>query len=233
MSALKTPEKTSKRQELRQDSIVTLYAKALMYFEENRNVVYGALAGVVVVALGIAGYAYYQTQQQEQAQQLLAQIVTTYEQGNYQQALDGTAETLGLLEIADQYGGTQAGNLATFYAADALYRMGEFDRALTYFQRFDKTNDLIGASALAAEAAIYESRDAFATAAKRYQEAAHQFESDLTTPRYLMDAGEAYVEAGEYEQALSVYQTIKDEYPESEQAQNIDRYIAQVRARQQ
>lgn len=233
MSALKTPQKTSKRQELRQDSIVTLYAKAWMFYEENRNLVYGALAGLVALALGIVGYAYYQAQQQEQAQQLLAQVVNTYEQGSYQQALDGTAETLGLLEIADEYGGTQAGNLATFYAADALYRLGEFDRALTYFQQFDKTNDLIGASALAAEAAIYESREEFATAAEHYQDAANQFESDLTTPRYLMDAGRAYAEAGDYEQALEIYQTIKQEYSESEQAQNIDRFIAQVRAQQQ
>lgn len=233
MSALKTPQKTSKRQELRQDSIVTLYAKAWMFYEENRNVVYGALAGLVALALAIAGYAYYQTQQQEQAQQQLARIVTTYEQGSYQQALDGTAETLGLLEIADEYGSTQAGNLATFYAADALYRLGEYDRALTYFQQFDKTDDLIGASALAAEAAIYETQDDFAAAAEHYQEAANQFESDLTTPRYLMDAGRAYAEAGNFEEALEVYQTIQEDYPESEQAQNVERYIAQARAQQQ
>lgn len=232
MSALKTPQKTSKRQELREDRIVTLYAKAWMFFEENRNVVYGALAGLVALALAIVGYAYYQAQQQEQAQQLLAQAVTSYENGNYQQALDGTAETIGLLEIADEYGGTQAGNLATFYTADALYRTGDYDRALTYFQQFDKTEDFIGASALAAEASIYESREEFATAAEHYQEAANQFESDLTTPRYLMDAGRAYAEAGDYEQALEMYQTIKEEYPESQQAQNIDKYIAQVRAQQ-
>lgn len=232
MSALKTPQKTSKRQELREERLVTLYAKAWMFYEENRTLVYGILAGIVVLAAAIAGYVVYQNQQQQEAQDLLAGIVSMYEQGNYQQALDGTADAPGLLEIADEYGGTSAGNLAMFYAADALYRLGEYDRALQYFQQFDKTEDFIGASALAAQATIYENRGEFGQAAELYIEAANQFESSLTSPRYLLDAGRAYEAAGDYQAARETYETIREDYPDSEEAQGISKFIARARARQ-
>ena len=235
MSALQTSQpqtKPSSRKELREDRMVTLYAKAWMFFEENRNLVYGALAGLVVLAIAVAGYVYYQTQQQAAAEQELARIVRTYEQGDYRAALDGTGDTMGLLAIADDYGSTQAGNLATYYAADALYRLGEFDRALELFQAFDATEDFIGASALAAQAAIHANRGEFDRAASLYVDAAEQFPNSLTTPKYLMSAGRTYEEAGDYAAAIDAYQRIEDEYPESSQAQQVPRYIARAEARQ-
>lgn len=233
MSALKTSQSkdTSSRNELREDRIVTLYARAWMFFDENRNLVYGGLAGLVVVLVGIAGYAYYQSQQQAEAEQLLAQVARTYEQGNYRQALDGTGTSQGLLAIAENYSGTQAGNLATYYAADALYRMGEYDRALEFFREFDKTEDFIGASAYAAQAAIHETRSEYEQAAELYQQAAEQFPNSLTTPKYLMEAGQAYEEAGNFETAIAMYERIEEEYPDAEQAQEVPRYIARARAK--
>lgn len=236
MSALQTSQqpqtKPSSRKELREDRMVTLYAKAWMFYEENRNLVYGALAGLVLLAAGVAGYLYYQTQQQAAAEQELARIVRTYEQGSYQAALDGTGNAMGLLAISDNYGGTQAGNLATYYAADALYRLGEYDRALSLFQEFEATDDFIGASALAAQAAIHANRSEFDRAASLYIDAAEQFTNSLTTPKYLMSAGKAYEESGDYDAAISAYQRIEDEYSESSFAQQVPRYIARAEARQ-
>lgn len=236
MSALQTSQqpqtKPSSRKELREDRMVTLYAKAWLFFEENRTLVYGALAGLVLLAAGVAGYLYYQTQQQAAAEEELARIVRTYEQGSYQAALDGTGNAMGLLAISDNYSGTQAGNLATYYAADALYRLGEYDRALGLFQDYEATEDFIGASALAAQAAIHANRSEFDRAASLYVDAAEQYPNSLTTPKYLMSAGKAYEEAGDYSAAIDAYQRIEDEYPESSFAQQVPRYIARAEARQ-
>ncbi len=236
MSALQTSQqpqtKPSPRKELREDRMVTLYARAWMFYEENRTLVYGALAGLVLIAAGVVGYVYYQTQQQAAAEQELARIVRTFEQGNYQAALDGTGNAMGLLAISDNYGGTQAGNLATYYAADALYRLEDYDRALSLFQEFDATDDFVGASALAAQAAIHANRSEFDRAASLYVDAAEQYPNNLTTPKYLMSAGKAYEETGDYEAAITVYQRIEREYPESSFAQQVPRYIARAEARQ-
>lgn len=233
MSALKTSQqKASSRKELREDRIVTLYAKAWMFFDENRTLVYGALAGLVVLVLAVVGYVFYHNQQQVEAERLLAQGVRTYEQGSYREALEGAGATPGLLAIADDYGSTRAGNLATYYAADALYRLGEYDRALEYFRAFEKDEDFLGASALAAQAAIHANREEFSRAAELYLEAAEQFENTLTSPQYLLSAGQAYEEAGNFEAALSAYERIEEEYPDSDEAQDIGRYLARARAKQ-
>jgi len=233
MTALKTPEKTSRRQELRQNMLVELYGRLLLFYEDNRQLVYGLGVALLALILAIPGYMYYHQQQSQQANQMLGQILPTYEQGNYDQALNGTAQAAGLLTIADEYSGTDAGNLAAFYAASALYEQEEYDRALTYYQQFEKENDFIGASAYAAEASIYENQGELETAARHYEQAASQYDNKLTTPRYLLEAGQAYEEAGNYQAAEEAYQKIKEDYPDAEQASAVDRYLARVRARQQ
>jgi tetratricopeptide (TPR) repeat protein len=233
MTALKTPEKTSRRQELRQNMLVELYGRLLLLYEENRQLLYGLGVALIALILAVPGYMYYHQQQSQQANRMLGEILPAYEQGNYEQALNGTAQAAGLLTIADDYGGTDAGNLAAFYAASALYEQEEYDRALTYYQQFDKGNDFIGASAYAAEASIYESRGELENAADHYEQAASQYDNKLTAPRYLLEAGQVYEDAGNYEAAEQVYQRIKDEYPETEQASDVERYLARVRARQQ
>ena len=231
MSALKTPEKTSRRQELRQNMLVELYGRLLMFYEDNRQVVYGIGIGLLVLVLAVPGYMYYHQQQSRQANEKLGQILPAYEQGNYGQALNGSGQRAGLLTISEEYGGTQAGNLAAFYAANALYEQGEYDRALTYYRRFEKSNDFIGASAYAAEASIYESRDEYEKAASTYEKAASQYKNKLTAPRYFLEAGQAYEDAGNYSAAKQAYKEIKEKYPEADEAEKVKRYLARVRAR--
>ena len=231
MSALKTPEKTSRRQELRQNMLVELYGRLLMFYEDNRQVVYGIGFGLLALVLAVPGYMYYQQQQSKQANKMLGQILPTYEQGNYDQALNGAGERAGLLTISDEYAGTTAGNLATFYAANALYEQGKYDEALQHYQRFEKSNDFIGASAYAAEASIYESRGEYEEAGSKYEQAAAQYENKLTAPRYLLEAGQAYEDAGNYSAAEQAYEKIKEQYPEADEAETVERYLARVRVR--
>ena len=231
MSALQTPEKTSRRKELRENKIVELYARALLLWDEHRGAVLGAFGLLVLAILSIPGYMYYQQQQQQRANELLGQILPVYEQGSYQQSLDGAGDAPGLKEIADDYGSTSAGNLATYYAANAYYQTGQFDQALTYFDRFEKQEDFLGASAYAAQAAIYESRGDFQQAAETYEQAASHLESDLTTPRYLLRAGRAFEEAGSFDAAADAYRQITEEYPDAQQAQDAEIYLARVQAK--
>lgn len=233
MSTLNPPKRISKKHELREDRVVTFYARAWEYFDRNRKLVYGILAGIVLLAVAMVAYVLYQNRQAAEAEQVLGRTVALYEEGSYQEALEGTADRLGLLEIAEDYGSTPAGNLAHFYAADALYQLGEYDRALEHFEAFDKGEDFIGASAVAGQAAIYENREEYERAAELYREAAFQYENDLSTPQYLLSAGRAYELAGQFGEAQEAYETIRDDYPDSAPAGNIEVYIARAEAKQQ
>ena len=229
----KASERTSyKRQkEFSEDRLLTTYARAWAFFDEHKTLIYGALAGLVVLVLLLGGYLYYRSVQQDEAQQYLAAAVIPYNAGEYRAALDGVGEQPGLLTIAGEYGSTQAGNLAHFYAGDALYQLGEYDQALEHFQAYDKGEDLFGAAALAAEGAIYETQGNYAEAAAQYEEAAGLFENDVTAPQYLLSAGRNYEAAGNFEAALGSYRAVKEDHPDSGAAQTVDRYIARAEAR--
>lgn len=233
MADFDSPERKSKRKQLRENWLVTLYAQAWLYYDQNKQKVYAGLAGVVVLILAGVGIFLYLEQQEETAQQHLDAIVPLYERGQYQAALDGTADALGLVEIADQYGRTDAGNMARFYAGDAFFQVGDHDQALSYFRDFNKSDDFVGAGALAAQAAIYEDRGDFAEAAELYREAAFQFENTLTSPRYLLNAGRAFEQVGDLQSARAAYEDIREHFPDSELSGDVDRYLARVDAKQQ
>ncbi len=230
MSALNPPRHVSRKHELREDTVITFYARAWEFFDQNRKLIYGILAGIAAVALIVVGYVFYLNRQQEKAVDLLGSVVQLYEQGQYREALDGVEGTTGLLEIADEYGSTAAGNLATFYAADALFRLGEYDQALAYFRKHDPDKSLIGASAIAGEASIYEIKGDFKRAGDLYRRAALFYENELRSPEYLLQAGRAYEQAGAYADADKAYDTIVERFPDSNVAQGIDFYKARLAA---
>lgn len=226
MSTLSPTKKVSRRQELRQDTVVTFYARALDVLENHRQKVYGVLGGVAALLVLILGWNWYQSNQNEKALAEMAEAVRLYEAGSWTAALDGDASFSGLIDIADRFGSTTSGNLARFYAADALFRTGEMDRALEYFEDYSKGADYIGASAFAGEAAIHELKGDNKKAGDLYLRAANVFKSEITSPMYLSNAARAYAAAGRTDDAADALETIRDDFPNSQQARNVDYRLA-------
>ena len=228
MSTLNPTRKVSRRQELRQDTVVTFYARALDVFENNRQAVYGVVGGILAVVVLVLGWNYYQDSRNDAALADMAEAVRMYEAGSWQAALDGDLSFAGMIDIAEQYGSTTSGNLARFYAADALFRVGDMDRALEYFESYSKGSDYIGASAFAGEAAIHELQGDHDRAGDLYMRAANVFASDITSPMYLSNAARAYKAAGNNDDAAEALELIRDEYPASQVARDVDYRLAQL-----
>lgn len=230
MSTLNPTRKVSRRQELREDTVVTFYARALNILENNRQAVIGVAAGILAVIVLILAWNWYQGNRNDQALSEMAEAVRMYEAGSYQAALDGNVSYLGLLDIVDSFGGTDTGNLARFYAADALFRVGEMDRALDMFESFSKGNDYIGASAFAGEAAIHELQGNHDRAGDLYMRAANVFSSDITSPMYLSNAARAYEAAGDTGNAIDALEMIEADFPESQAARTVEFKLARLEA---
>jgi tetratricopeptide (TPR) repeat protein len=58
-----------------------------------------------------------------------------------------------------------------------------------------------------------------------YKKAVSKAKSESLSPIYLKKVATAYESTGDYKEALSVYNTIKTDYPESKEASDIDKYI--------
>ena len=227
---LKPPKQVSRRQELREDKVITAYARTMTMAEEYRGVLIAVGVGIVAILFGVLGYTYYMANQGNVADDALGAALPMYESGSYQEALDGTADVPGLLEVADEYGSTEAGNLARFYAASALFQLGRYDEAGEYFAAYDGGEDILGASAIAGEAAVAEQRGDNAEAARLYLRAANRYESGATAPGYYMDAARNFEAAGDYSAARAAYEEIAEAYPDATQAATIPAYLARLDA---
>ena len=199
------------------------------FFEDHRNAILGVIGGLVLLAVLVFAWRAYQSNRSEEGQVLLGAILTEYEAGNYRAALDGTDEAPGLLEIADEYGSTPTGQQATFFAADALYQVGETDRALEMFEDYSGP-PIMEASAVAGRAAIAEDAGDPAAAADLYERAAAAFESPASTPGYLLDAARAHRAAGASDDALAALERVVEDWDETPEAITAQAEIGRVMA---
>jgi len=229
-SMLKPPKQVSRRQELREDKVVTAYARAITLAEKYKGALIAAGVGIVVIFFGVIGYTFYLSGQSDAADDAIGAVLPLYESGQYQEALDGTAEMAGLLEIADEYGATDAGNLAQFYAASALFQLGRYDEAAEYFAAYDGDDDLLGASAIAGRAAVAEQQGEHAEAGRLYLDAARTYESAATAPTYYLDAARNFEAAGDIDAARTAYEEIEETYPDAPEATNVPVYTARLDA---
>ena len=201
------------------------------FYEEQKRLVTWLGAGAAVVIAGILGFNYIRGAQADSADELLGSVLKYYEDGDFRTALEGTGETLGLLDIIDQHGGTPAGNMARFYAGDALFRVADYEGALEHFERFDASSDIVGASAVAGTAAILEINGDFERAGDLYRRAAGMDENFLHGPRYLVASARAYIQAEDYAEAESVLEEVQEQYPGSELSDEVTFQLGYVRAR--
>lgn len=223
------PLSTSRPNDLREDNLTTAASRGTEFFEDHRNTVIGVIVGLVLLALAVIGWRTWQDRRSAEGQQLLGAILNEYNAGNYQAALDGTDTAPGLLEIADEYGSTPTGEQATFFAADALYQLGDYDRALEYFEDYDG-DGLMAASAIAGRAAIAEQQGDNARAAGLYEDAAEEYDSPASTPGYLLDAARAYAAAGDTEAATAALQRVLDDWAGTPEVRTAQTELGEVQA---
>ncbi len=192
------------------------YTPLLAAYYGNRNVVTVVAIGIILIIAGIFGYNYIQGERGRQAQELLGAVILEYERGEYQVALDGNGDILGLLDIINNYASTPAGNTARFYAGNAFFELDDYEQALEQFENFNASDDFLGASATAGRAAIHEIQGDFARAADLFIRAAEIDDNEVQSPYYLRSAVRAYVESGEFESAEEVILEAKERYPETD-----------------
>lgn len=216
----------TERQEEDQDQLQSAYVRSMTFYEQYKTALIGGAVALVALIAALVGWSVWKNNQAEAAQKQLGSILSYYEQGDFETALQGTDTQPGLLEIADRTGDASS---APFFAADALYQLGRFDEALEYFQKTDG-DGLIGASALAGQAAVYEQRGEHEQAASLYERAAGAYDSPATTPGYLLDAARAHYDAGSAGAAQEIIERVLTDFPDAPEATAAEVLAGQIEA---
>jgi len=155
-----------------------------------------------------------------------------FQQDSLSKALNGDGNYLGFLDVADQYGLTKAGNLASYYAGISYLRMGDFQSAIDFLKDFDGDDLVVEPLALGAIGDAYMELNETGKAIDYYFDAADASNNELTAPLFLMKAGRASEVEGDYRRALEAYKRIKAEFPRSFEGVQIDKYISLAEAKE-
>lgn len=206
-------------------------SKTEQYIEKNQKKLTSVALAVVLVAVAIFAYQkYYKTPLEEKAQSQLFQAQRYFEQDSFKLALNGDENYPGFLEMVDEFGSTDAGNLSKYYAGISYLRIGEYENAIDYLQSFKSNDFLLSALAKAAIGDAYIELGDNAKAAKNYMDASSFNTNDFTTPIYLQKAGMAYELMGDFKKALAAYEKIEKDFAKSAEARDIEKYITRAKA---
>jgi len=212
------------------DALADQLGKAEDFFEKNRTVIIGIVAGIVLLVAGYFGYRYYQSSQDETAQNELFPAVYKLEADSLKQSLSGAGANPGLLSVADNYGSTNAGNLANFYAGVALLKQGKNDEAIERLKDFSSSDLLVQARTYALIGDAYMEKKSFDDAADYYEKAADYKSNKFFSPAYLTKLAVAYEQAKQNDKAIETYNSIIETYPESAEAVNAKKYKSMLQA---
>ena len=156
------------------------------------------------------------------------QAVYYFEADSLDKALNGDGNNLGFLEIIDEYGITDAANLANYYAGVSYLKQGKFELARLYLADFSANDLLIQARAYSLVGDSYMEEQKYDDAAKYYSKAANYKPNKYFSPGYLMKEALAYEKLNQPEKAREAYDKIINEYWESSEYQNARKFKARL-----
>lgn len=220
------------REHLESDALVSGYARAYAFYQQNKNaLIFGTLAVLILIGGGI--WYYLETiGQEDEAQQLLSQAEEQFQQGEYELALTGAeGESGGFAEIVTNYSRTNAANIASYYAAVSENRLGNYEEALNYIERFNPPDGILGVGAISLHGAILANLERYDEAANKYVEAAEWDDNEVTTPQNLLNAAEALYEGGDYSGSQELLTRIIDNYANTDYASDARRMEGMISAR--
>lgn len=198
------------------------------WIEEHANMLTWCVLVVAAVVLGIIALNTYVLKPKAlEASNENAKAEAYFLAGDFEKALNGDdAECIGFVEIADKYSWYQQGELAALYAGICYYEQGQYEEAAKYLKKFSAKDVNINPAAHQLLGDAFVEMEDYAKAVKAYRAAAKSG-NDLIAPISLRKAGLVYLEMGDKKAAKRVFETIKNDYPASSEAQDIDKLIAQ------
>lgn len=227
---IKVLEKNSKTAEVFSTLDATA-SKTEDFVAKNQRIIIGVVGAIALLTVGYLTYQKFVAapKQDEAATEMFVA------QQNFQKATDGVASDslyklalngsegkFGFIKIADEYSGTDAGNLANYYAGIAYLNTGKYTEAIDYLGKFKSDDIVLSALAKGAIGDAYSQNKQPKEALENYVKAAEANKNDFTTPRFLLKAGKTALALGNKVDALKYFTDIKENFDASPEAASVD-----------
>ncbi len=201
------------------------------FFLKYKKAIITVVVALIVIIVGAVLYKTYIAEPREQqASTAIAKGQQYFEMGLFQQALEGDSTGYkGFAKLADEYSTTAAGNLANLYAGLCNAQLGKWEAAVKFLEAYDLSEDaMVSPAAMGALGNAYAHLNQLDKAVSTLKKAAEKADNNSLSPTFLIQAGQILESQGKNDEALKLYQTVKEKYFNSMQYQTIDGYIERV-----
>ncbi len=205
------------------------------FVARNQNYILGVIGVIAVGVLGYLAYVQFVEKPKETnaanemyyPQQYFDQALTNTaaKDSLYNLALNGAEGKYGFLDIIDEYSGTQAANLAHYSAGMSYLNLQKYQEAISQLEKFSSDDAILGAMAKGGLGDAFMQLGQPEDALGYYEKAIAHSDNDYTAPKFLQKAGITALELGQNDKALQYFRRIKEDYPDSAEARNINAFI--------
>lgn len=219
------PKKSLTKLKPKDDKLVTVYLKAVDFFQLYKNYLIG---GVVVIVIVVALTSFIS--RRRHASELIASgrlAAARFQLSN----MNMTAAVDSLERLINEHDGTPSAGIATFYLANAHFTMKKFDLAQKYYELYlaDYAADpMLGSASMTGLAACYEEKQEFQKAGELYEKATGKYPQVFNISGKLMDAARCYRLGGSKDKARKIYNLILEKYSDSSYKNEAELFLAEL-----
>ena len=201
------------------------------FMERYKKQLLIGVGAVVIIVLGIWSYTqFYLGPQNKEAQAAIFKGEQYFENSQDSLAIYGDGNSYkGFESIINEYGSTKAGNLARYYAGVSYSRLGKYEQAISHLKSFKGGDEMITYTAQGLLGDCLVNTGKLEEAAKRFADVAKSANNDMLSPIYYKKAGIVYRELKNYDKVVEVFTTLKNNYLNSPESADIDKYIEEAK----
>jgi len=206
-------------------------AKAKDFWIKYSKLILGAGTALILLVGGFYVYKnFFQQPKEEKAAEAMFKAEDYYRKDSVRLALNGDGQYLGFLKILSKYSGTEAANLASFYAGSCYIRLDDNVNAIKYLKKFSTNAKQIQQRAykLLGDASADLGKNA--EALDYYKKAAHHFEKDEANSAEALFMAAYFADRvmKNQKEAIELFKELKEKYPKTQQGFEADNYLAQL-----
>ena len=209
--------------------IVEAKDQAQDFFYNNRNLIFGILGALLIVAGLLWYWTYNKGLKNTEAMDAMYTAQEQFKKDSFALALSNPGGgNLGFLDIIDNYGGTKASNLAHYYAGISYLNIGKYDAAASFLKDFKAKGSISPIMKFGALGDTYSELDDMGSAESYYKKAISAGDLDPLTPYYMKKLGMLMQHQGDNAGAKDIFEELKEKYPNSSDGIGIEKYISRV-----
>lgn len=212
------------------DQNEAVIAKAKDFWTRYQKTIMIACTAIIVLVGGYYGYKKFILEpKEEKALDAIFKAEEYFRMDSLQKALNGDGLNPGFLKVIDKYGGTDAGNMARYYAGVCLLQTGDYVQAAKHLKAFSTDAKQIQARAYKLLGDAYAEQGKNDDAISNYKKAAGHFPEDRTnSAEALFFAAALSEKTGKKNEAIALYKELKEKFPNTQHGFEADRYLGKL-----